>query len=564
MKLLGFNCFMNDAAAALVVDGLPVAAAEEERFVRRKHTGEFPRRALEWVLASQGTAADELDGVTFAMRPWLGLPRRLAQIARWLPGSLRVSRNQGAKWWRMTRVRSMFAAATRARGARRRPPFHFLPHHLCHAASGFYPSPFEEAAILVWDGSGEIASTMLAHGRDRSIEVLHTVDFPHSAGYLYSAFTDFLGFRVHGGEGKVMGLAAYGDERFFATVDEMVRLEPGGGFRLDLSWFDFQRGGTRFFGRKMVERFGPPRRPEGPITPRDMALAAAVQHATERIGFHLVAELVARTGCRNLVIAGGVGLNGDFNGKILSHTPCTGLYVPPAAHDAGTALGGPLYLHHHVHGRPRERWTNHALLGPEYDESEALAALGRAGIPWQRVADPAADAAQALAAGDVVGWFQGRMEFGPRALGNRSILADPRRAEMKDVVNRRVKRREDFRPFAPAILAERQGEYFTCAAPAPHMLQIYPVREEKRKEIPAVVHVDGTGRVQSVDGAENPLFRRLIEAFAALTGVPVVLNSSFNVRGEPIVCTPDEAIRCYLGTDMDRLYVGNLRLAKRG
>jgi carbamoyltransferase len=562
MRILGFNAFMNDAAAALLEDGLPLAAAEEERFTRRKHTGEFPGEALGWCLRSTGTQPADLAAVTFNMRPWHGLGRRLGLIARNLPGSLRIYSNQGVKWTRMVRAREILRRHLGPCDGVSEPYFHYLYHHLCHAAGVFYPSPFEEAAILVWDGSGEIASTLLARGRGRRLEVLGMIDFPHSLGYLYSAITDFLGFRVHGGEGKVMGLAPYGDNSYHAFFERLVHLEPEGRFRLDLSYFDFHRGGPRLFSRKLVQELGPSREPESALTPRDEAVAAGLQHVFEHIGFHLLRHLGKCTGLRNLCISGGNGLNGIFNGKVVEQSDFTSVQVQPAASDAGCALGGPLYLYHHVWGRERVAWPTQALLGPAYDEAACRAVLAEAGVSFERVEDPAADAAEALADGAIIGWFQGRMEFGPRALGNRSILADPRSPEIKDQLNARVKHREGFRPFAPAILAEFQGEYFTSDAPSPYMLHIYPIRPEKRAVIPSVTHVDGSGRLQSVDREHNPLFRRLIEQFYRRTGVPVVLNTSFNVRGEPIVRTPSEALRCFQSTEMDRLYLGSWLVKK--
>lgn len=551
---------MQDAAACLIYDGEVLCAVEEERLTRNKHTGAFPEQAIRWCLREVGATARDLDHVAFNMRPWEGLGARASQIVRGLPGSLRnftapvpggqVSR--GHNWLRMMTVRDTFE---RCIGAGRY-QWHFVRHHRAHAASAFYPSPFEDAAVLVLDGSGELASATAYWAQGRRMDRLWDIAFPNSLGYFYSALTEFLGFRPSSHEGKVMGLSSYGepDPATMAIFRKMIDLQG----RIQRSWFDYPDGGARYYSNAWIDAFGPPRTPESELLPRDERLAACGQRRLEEVLFSLLERLHAGARVDRLCLAGGVALNCVANGLIVENTPFKEVWVQPVAHDAGTALGAALHVHcDTLKGRLPAEQTSVAF-GPQYAEQAIDAAIRARGLEAQIAGDPAAEAARRLARGEVVGWFQGRAELGPRALGQRSILADPRDPNMPDRVNERVKRREPFRPFAPAVLAERAPEWFT-GAPSRFMTTVHRV---SRSGAPAITHVDGTARVQSVDEQSNEQFYRLIQRFDELTGVPLVLNTSFNVRGEPIVCRPEEALADYLATDLDALVIGDRVLSK--
>jgi carbamoyltransferase len=432
-------------------------------------------------------------------------------------------------------------------------------------------SPFARAALLSIDGFGDFVSTMWGAGEGNAVEVLGQVEYPHSAGILYTATTQFLGFPHYGDEGKVMGLAPYGRPRFAEEFRDMIRTEEGGRFRLNLDYFRHHAEGVemswdegspsvgRVFSDEYAKRFGPPRAPGAPLTERERDIAASLQQRLEEVGFHVLRHLHERTGLRDLGLSGGVALNSVMNGKILLNTPFERVFVQPAAGDSGTAVGVCYQIYNGALARPRSPYVMEgAYTGPGFSGEEIRAELERGGLAYESYTDAEVTrrAARDIAGGAVVGWFQGRMEFGPRALGNRSIVVDPRRAEMKEVLNERIKRREPFRPFAPSILEERVGDYFEQTHPAPTMLMVYQVREERRAEIPAVTHVDGSGRLQTVSAALNPRYHRLISDFSELTGVPVLLNTSFN-ENEPIVCTPRHAVECFLKTRMDVLYLGN-------
>ena len=575
MHILGVTSFIHASSAALLIDGEIVAAADEERFTRVKHTGVFPANAIRFCLQQGGIELDQLDHLAFYWHPWRAVGPRLLQLVSNLPHSLAFFRRQetdaqavrgdvGA-WLGMVKVGGTLRRALGVPAARFRR--HYIEHHLAHAASCYYPSPWDDALILSLDGTGEWTTTLLARGRGQRIEKIQEVVYPHSLGVFYGAATQFLGYRVYSDEWKVMGLAAYGKPRFADRVRRLIRLHPDGSFRLDLDYFSFQLADKRtWYGARFVELFGPPRRADEPIEDERFAdIAASFQQVTEEIGLGLVRHLLqVGGGSRKLCLAGGVALNSVLNGKILAETEIDQLFVQPAANDPGAGLGAALYLHNAVLKGRRTPTMRHAYLGPEFDAARMRSALEQRGLEYQRCEDIEARTAALLDAGKVVGWFQGRMEYGPRALGNRSILADPRRAEMKDVVNAKVKFRERFRPFAPSILAERVGEYFEHPSPSPFMIVVLPVRPEKRGAIPAVTHADGTGRLQTVEREVNPRYYRLIEAFERCTGVPVIMNTSFNVQGEPIVCTPEEAVSCYLGSGLDALVLGDLLTSKRG
>jgi carbamoyltransferase len=437
-----------------------------------------------------------------------------------------------------------------------------VTHHLCHAAAAFYPSPFKEAAILTVDGYGENSSALMGRAGDGRIEVFKEIDFPHSLGSFYAAVTEYLGFRANNGEGKVMALAAFEAPAYADDFREIIRLKPEGEFETDLTYFDYYREGPRRYTRKFVERFGPERRRDEPLKKRHFEIAASAQLVLEEAMLHMARDVYDRTNCPNLAMSGGVLLNCVANERIIRETPFEEAFIQPAAGDAGSSLGAALYVQHVIEGgAARHRMVND-FLGPEYDEAALQRSLALAGVEPDRPDDICEAAADRLAQGRFVGWFQGRMEFGPRALGARSILADPRGKTIKDRLNARVKRREPFRPFAPAVLLERCGDYFDSASPSPFMLRVYGARKDRAAEIPAVIHVDGSARVQTVDRQHNPLFCRVIEAFDRRTGVPMVLSTSFNIRGEPIVCSPEDALRCFFATDMDDLALGPYLISK--
>jgi carbamoyltransferase len=571
--ILGLNAFHGDAAAALVIDGQLVAAAEEERFSRVKHVAGFPSLAAAWCLRDAGVEARELDHVAIGRDPRANLGAKLRQTARRLrnPGYV-VERLRA-----MRRVGDVRDDVARALGTSKESlgaQVHKVEHHQAHVASAFFVSPFEEAAILTMDGFGDFASTMLAVGRGNSFHVLDRVTFPHSLGIYYTAITQWLGFPKYGDEGKVMGLAPYGDPDVYRDeMRDLLRL--GELFELNLGYFTHPAEGVdmtwaegsptigRIFSKRLERVFGPPREPRAELTKHHEDVAAALQAVLEEGYLHLVNEAYLRTHSTNLCLAGGVALNAVANGRIRPETPFDGLYVQPAAGDSGIAVGAAYYVWNQVLGEPRGFVMEHAYTGPEYSDEEIEAALRDAGLEPERLDDDALfrTVAERIASGDVVGWFQGRMEFGPRALGNRSIVTDPRRQDMKDILNARIKHREPFRPFAPSVLAEKAGEWYEQDYTSPFMILVYKTRPEKRAEIPAVNHVDDTGRLQTVDERVSPRYHRLISEFEQLTGVPIVLNTSFN-ENEPIVMTPDQAVDTFLKTKMDALALGNYLVAR--
>jgi carbamoyltransferase len=556
VNILGINCFAHDTAAALLQDGRPVAFIEEERFNREKHTKAFPNRAIEFCLATGGVSIREVDVVAFAHRAGVDYARGALDGLRRLPlGAKRLAAQTyvDLALWRKQRD------FVRRAGYRGR--VENIGHHEAHAAATFYASGFDEAAVLTLDRGGDFLSTTLGIGRGSRFQTLREVRNPHSLGEVYTAVTGWLGFHPNADEGKVMGLAPYGTDRYVPAFRDFIRLTPDGLFRVNLSWFGYQLEAGPL-SKRYLDRFGPPRVPESAITEHHQDVAFGVQTITEEAGLHLARALHELTGSPNLALSGGVALNSVMNARLLSETPFQHLFIQPAAGDAGNALGAALHVWHHQLGRPREWRMDHAFFGPEYSNADFKELLAGRKLPFREVADPAAEAARLLADSRIVGWFQGRSEVGPRALGARSILADPRRPEMKDIVNAEVKHREGFRPFAPSVLDERGHDYFDGYYPNPFMLLVLPIRKDKRDVIPAVTHVDGTGRLQSVLREGNPLYHHLIEEFERRTGVPVVLNTSFNLRGEPIVHRPEEALADYLNTGMDALIMGNYVLEK--
>ncbi len=557
--VLGLFCFgRHDASAALVRGGDIVAAAEEERFSRRKFDASFPAAALAACLRLGELRLDEVDAVAFGWNPKLHRVAKLRHVVRYLPASLALLAGSLGRHRKLDRARAEVEALTGYRG-----PFHAVNHHLAHAASTFFPSPFDEAAVLTVDGVGEWETVWMGRGRGTHLERCASQGWPHSLGAVYTAFTQFLGFEIFSDEYKVMGLAPYGEPRFLETLRRVVT-PTRSGLRVDPSFFRYHLGAERLTSPRFEASFGAPRRPEEPIEDRHRDLAASLQRHTEDLLLHLARLALRRAGSKRLCLAGGVALNSVAIGRIADEGVAEEVFVPPCPGDAGVSLGAALFASHALRGAPRGAPLCDARLGPRWEDARVERALVGSGLPYDRIRDVTAEAARALAAGEVVGWFQGRMEFGQRALGARSILADPRRPDMKERVNARVKFRESFRPFAPSVPEERVAEFFHARAPIPFMTRVARVREEARERIPAVTHVDGTGRVQTVSRAVDPLYWELLERVGEHTGVPVLLNTSFNVKGEPIVNTPEEAVACFERAGLDRLYIGGFAVRPPG
>ena len=553
--ILGVNCFSHDTSACLLVDGAVVAIGEQERFDRDQHTKHFPHAAIGFCLQQAGLGIDQLDAVAFAHHAVVDFARGASDaVLRAAPKRLAA---QAFTDGRLLLRERMFRKTWGYRGK----VFH-VGHHQAHAASAFFSSPYDRAAVLTLDRGGDFLSSTMAIGEGNRLRQIGAVKNPHSLGEVYTAFTWLLGFRPNADEGKLMGLAPYGRDVLAKDLRDLILLQPDGRFKVNLRWFRYQREGRIPFSKAGLDRFGPPREPESEFTERQQDLAYACQDLVEEAGLHVARALRQATGMERLCLAGGVALNSVMNGRVLAEAGFDELHVQPAASDAGNALGAAAWVWHQEMGQPRSWAMEHAFWGPSWSEKECAAALSGRGLEMRQVADPEAEAAERIAAGRVVGWFQGRAEIGPRALGNRSILADPRRAEMRDVVNARVKHREGFRPFAPSVLHERGAEYFERYSHNPFMLLVLPVRPDKRDVIPAVTHVDGTGRMQSVTKAFNPAYHRLISEVDRRTGVPVVLNTSFNLRGEPMVNRPEEAVEDFLRSEMDALFLGNLLVEK--
>ena len=598
MRVLGLSAFYHDSAAALVEGGRIVAAAQEERFTRRKHDSDYPANAVACCLDRAGITLDAVDRVAFYDKPFLKFERLLETYVAFAPRGFRSFSMAVPVWIK----EKLFQKDLLRRKLRALAPevdwdarLLFAEHHQSHAASAFYPSPFRDAVVLTMDGVGEWATTSAGIGHGNELEMVREIHFPHSLGLLYSAFTYYTGFKVNSGEYKVMGLAPYGEPKYArAILDHLIDLKPDGTFRLDLGYFDYCTGLTMTNGRFDALFGGPARKPEEPLTQRHMDLAASVQAVTEEAVLRLTRSLREETGIPYLCLAGGVALNCVANGKVLRDGRFDDLWVQPAAGDAGGALGAALAASHRLSGEPRPSAGSKgaggdamqgAFLGPEFGPEEIRAALDAAGARYETLGDEALIAAtvEALAAGKAVGWFQGRMEFGPRALGNRSILADARSPTMQKTLNLKIKHRESFRPFAPSVPRADVADWFELDRDSPYMLLVAGVKPERRcgeaeapnnalsgldrldvprSEVPAVTHVDYSARVQTVHPETNPRYHALLEAFKAKTGCPVLVNTSFNVRGEPIVCTPADAFRCFMGTGLDCLAIGNCFLRK--
>ena len=583
MNILGINAYHGNASAAIVCDGQLVAALEEERCNRVKYAAGFPAGAIRYCLRAANLTLGEIDHVAVPRNPYARLGTKLFYALR-MPSfaweRVRVLRKFAGGGIRETLARTLGTDPAKL-GAR----FHRIEHHQAHLASAFYCSPFECAALLSADGLGDFASTMWGTGAGPRMEIQGAVAFPHSLGLYYTALTQYLGFLKFGDEYKVMGLAAYGQPEQFDVFRDIVRTNgraDDSSFRLGLHYFVHHRTGPemswaeadktpalgRVYSETMAQRLGPARDPEAPLEDRHRNLAASLQARLEEVYLGMLRRLAQRTGLRAVCLAGGVAFNCVANGKIFDETPFEQVYVQPAAGDGGLAVGAAFYVWHQLLGRPRAFVMDHAYWGPEFSKEQIRAAVETSGVARKGYAvrelpeeEMARTAAKIVADGKILGWFQGRAEWGPRALGNRSIVADPRRPEMKETLNRRIKHRESFRPFAPSILAEAAGEWFTKSQPSPFMTLAYPVRREKRGKIPAPTHVDGTGRLQTVTREANPRYWRLIQEFGNLTGVPVLLNTSFN-DNEPIVCRPEEALDCFLRTQMDALALGDILITK--
>ena len=577
MNILGINAYHGNASAAILSDGQLVAAVEEERFNRVKYAAGFPVRAILYGLKKAGITLADVDHVAVPRDPYARLGRKLFYALR-MPS---FARERWKVLKKFTGIREALAAACDADPEKLGAKFHRVEHHVAHLASAFYCSPFEQAALLSADGLGDFASSMWGTGLGPRMNILGSIAFPHSLGLYYSAVTQYLGFLKFGDEYKVMGLGAYGDPEFIEGFREIVR-SNGTRFHLGLQYFTHHRTGPemswaeadkmpvlgRMYSEEMAKKFGPVRAPEAPIEQRHKNLACSLQARLEEVYLGMLRRLAEETGMKSVCLAGGVAFNCVANGKIVESTGFENVYVHPAAGDAGLAVGAAQFVWHQLLGNPRRFQMEHAYWGPEFSRQEIRLAVEEArlaenGCMVRELGEPELleKTAAMVAEGKILGWFQGRAEWGPRALGNRSIVADPRRPEMKDLLNLRIKHRESFRPFAPSILAEKTAEWFEQAHPSPFMTMAYAVRREKRDKIPAPTHVDGTGRLQTVTPAANPRYWKLIREFERQTGVPVVLYTSFN-DNEPIVCEPQEAIDCFERTQMDALVLGDFLITR--
>ena len=591
--ILGVSAYYHDSAAALLKDGEILAAAQEERFTRKKHDPGFPGKAIHYCLNEEGITLRDVSRVIFYDKPLIKFERLLETYLAYAPKGIRSFIAAMPVWLKeklylKSTLKREFAALSGMKPSEL-PPLLFAEHHQSHAASAFFPSPFEEAAVLCLDGVGEWATTSVWRGRGNTLEPLWEIDFPHSLGLLYSAFTYYTGFKVNSGEYKLMGLAPYGRPEYVDRIKgRLIDLKDDGTFRLDMRYFNYATGLTMTNRRFDALFGGPPRKPETPITQREMDIAASIQAVTEEVVARLAATAHRETGLKNLCLAGGVALNCVSNGKLLRAGPFENLWIQPAAGDAGGALGAAQVARHIYDGRPRAVNGGDAMrgayLGPRFDDAAITSYLDSVNASYRRLDDAELMPllAKTLADENVVGWFQGRMEFGPRALGGRSILGDPRSEKMQTMMNLKIKYRESFRPFAPSVLREDVGDWFEHDADSPYMLLTASVKESvrtemteaqqalfgieklkiKRSQIPAVTHVDYSARIQTVHEETNPRYHALIRAFKAETGCPVIVNTSFNVRGEPIVCTPEDAYRCFIRTEMDYLVLENYLLAK--
>jgi carbamoyltransferase len=592
--ILGISAYYHDSAAALLRDGELIAAAQEERFSRKKHDARFPEHAVRYCLAEAGVGIADLDYVVFYDKPLVKFERLLETYLAYAPRGFRSFSAAMPVWLKdKLFLKDQLKKSLAELGGCKRtalPPLLFTEHHQAHAASAFFASPFEHAAVLCMDGVGEWATTSVWLGEGNRLTPQWEIDFPHSLGLLYSAFTYFTGFKVNSGEYKLMGLAPYGEPKYAELIqDKLIELAEDGSFQLNMDYFNYATGLTMTNARFAALFGGPPRRPESPITQREMDIAASIQMVTEEVVLRLARTVHRELGTENLCLAGGVALNCVANGRLLREGPFARIWIQPAAGDAGGAPGAALSVWHEYLDKPRQvngADTMHgAYLGPRFTDAQIRSYLDSVGAVYEALPDEQLmpRLAELLEQENVVGWFQGRMEFGPRALGGRSILGDPRSRAMQSVMNLKIKYRESFRPFAPSVLAEQASQWFELDADSPYMLLVADVKDDKRiamteeqqalfgidklkvprSQIPAVTHVDYSARIQTVHEATNPRYHALLGAFAARTGCPVLVNTSFNVRGEPIVCTPEDAYRCFMRTEMDYLMIENFLLDKR-
>jgi len=586
INILGISAFYHDSAAALIRDGEIIAAAQEERFTRKKHDPSFPSKSVDFCLAEGGIGIKDVDIVAFYDKPFIKFERLLETYLAYAPFGIRSFISSMPPWIK----KKLFMKEHIKDELGFQGTIVFPEHHHSHAASAFYPSPFEESAILTVDGVGEWATASFGRGRGNAVELFREIRFPHSLGLLYSAFTYYCGFKVNSGEYKLMGLAPYGEPKYVdAILDDLIDLKEDGSFKLDLSYFNYCTGLTMTNSRFHRLFGGPPRQREGALEQKHMDLARSVQVVTENAIMNMAGYVNRETGCENLCLAGGVALNCVANGRVLREGPFRNIWIQPASSDAGGALGAALIAWHEYLGKERrahgtEDAQKASLLGPSFSDEEVEKYLAQNDIPYRKLEkeDLSRTVAALIADENVIGWFQGRMEFGPRALGSRSILGDARSEKMQSIINRKIKFRESFRPFAPSVLLEKTREYFDLEAESPYMLLVSPVSEkqreasgrredlagleklkEKRSAVPAITHVDYSARVQTVKEKDNPAYYDLIRKFCEDHGCPVVINTSFNVRGEPIVCTPDDAYRCFMRTNMDYLVMGPYLVDKK-
>ena len=569
MYILGLNAFHGDSSACILKDGEVIVALEEERIRRIKHWAGFPTEAIKYCLNDAGISIKDIDHITISRDPSANVIKKIKHtLKNKVSVSVILDRYTNSK--KVKSVKAMLSEAFGVSENEIKAEIHNIEHHRSHLGSSFFASPFEKSALLSIDGFGDFTSTMTAIGTGSQIEVLDAVHFPHSAGIFYTSFTQYLGFPKYGDEYKVMGLAPYGKPLYVEKLKDVIEFTDDGLFKLNLKYFKHHKDGVKMsweggepdiesiFSEYMVEKFGPARKREDDLTQYHKDLAASVQRMTEELIFHILTHLHKRTGIDNLCIAGGVAQNSVANGKILKNTPFKNVYIPPAGHDAGTSMGSALFLYNHILKQKRVAPTYSGALGSHFSEAEVEEYLRSQKVNFTKYTDIELydRVTNCIIDGGVVGWFQGRAEFGPRALGHRSIIADPRRADAKEILNLKIKRRESFRPFAPSILKEFVSDYFADADDVPFMEKVYLIKEEMRSKIPAVTHVDGTGRLQTVDAEFEPRYHALISAFNKKTGVPILLNTSFN-ENEPIVNSPANALDCFLRTKMDMLVIGN-------
>jgi carbamoyltransferase len=575
MIILGINAYHADASAAIFVDGKLIAAIEEERFRRIKHWAGFPEMAIQFCLKEAGIGFEEVDHYSIGRDPKAKFLRKLLYLAKNPAGSLSVIKNRWHNSRKVSSIENELSAISGLQPSVFKNKISQVEHHRSHLASAFFASPFDEAACVSIDGSGDFTTTMTGIGHGNKIEVVDSVDFPHSIGIFYTAFTQLLGFPHYGDEYKVMGMAPYGEPKYIPKIRDVIHFTDNGLFRLDLNYF---RRGTEgiisynedhipvvkpLYSSQMLSVFGEPRKKEEPLTQYHKDVAASVQRVTEEAIFHILESLHKRTGLKNVCIAGGVAQNSVANGKIKKNTSFENIYIPSAGHDAGISMGAALYVQHQVLKKERMPSIRSAYTGSHFTNAEIRSFIGDQKIKFDEFEDDVLfdKITDCLINGGVVGWFNGKAEFGPRALGARSIIADPRRADAKEILNSKIKRRESFRPFAPSILKEYVDEYFELTDEVPFMEKVFPIRLSKQKLIPAVTHVDGSGRLQTVDRNISPRYYALIETFRKKTGVPILLNTSFN-ENEPIVNKPQEALNCYLRTNMDMLVMENILVSR--